>query len=251
VNKDYDMVQQGAAPQLQDLYALKEASKISVPTTEQQMMRTLKAFTVLLHTMLGAMNPLTLAFKKEIVDLYDNYQPMVETCIASLRGQPIYTQMVQWVQLRCNACYWNAVVHTVTGVVRVTDFTALFNNIQYKHWNKPNIPKKYLTDPKPAPSKHGGSKGGASRGTTSGAGSRAKPHRTSNEQQRLRNVKFLDQLKDVGFQIGKATTFLRNATPDGKGMATPPKDGRWCDVLLELAHQRPLLESLRAPGLSH
>jgi hypothetical protein len=49
VNKDYDMVQQGAAPQLQDLYALKEASKIAVPTTENQMLRTLKAFTVLLY----------------------------------------------------------------------------------------------------------------------------------------------------------------------------------------------------------
>jgi hypothetical protein len=50
VNKDYGMVQQGAAPQLQDLYALKEASKISIPTMESQMLRTLKAFTVLLHT---------------------------------------------------------------------------------------------------------------------------------------------------------------------------------------------------------
>jgi hypothetical protein len=88
------MVQQGAAPQLQDLYALKEASKIAVPTTENQMVRTLKAFMVLLYTMLGASHPLTLAFKREIVDQYDNYQPVVETYIASLPGQPIYTQML-------------------------------------------------------------------------------------------------------------------------------------------------------------
>jgi hypothetical protein len=68
VNKDYDMVQQGAAPQLQDLYALKEASKIAVPTTENQMVRTLKAFTVLLYTVLGANHPLSMTFKREIVD---------------------------------------------------------------------------------------------------------------------------------------------------------------------------------------
>jgi hypothetical protein len=131
VNKDYDVVQQGAAPQLQDLYALKEAGKISVPSTEQQMMRTLKAYAVLLHTMLGAANPLTRAFKREIVDQYDNYQPVVETYVASLRGKPVYTQMVRWVQLRCNA-YWRAVMRTVTGVVRAPDFLALFNDIQYK-----------------------------------------------------------------------------------------------------------------------
>jgi hypothetical protein len=49
VNKeDYNMVQQGAAPQLQDLYALKD-----------QMMRTLKVFTV----MLGATNSFVLALE--------------------------------------------------------------------------------------------------------------------------------------------------------------------------------------------
>jgi hypothetical protein len=58
INQTYDLVQQGTAPQLQDLYALKEASKISVPTTEQQMIHTLKAFTVLLYTVVGPNSPL-------------------------------------------------------------------------------------------------------------------------------------------------------------------------------------------------
>jgi hypothetical protein len=64
MNKDYDMAQQGAAPQLQDLYVLKEASKILVPTTEQQMVQTLKAFTVHLFTMVGPTHPLYLAPSK-------------------------------------------------------------------------------------------------------------------------------------------------------------------------------------------
>jgi hypothetical protein len=90
INKDYDMVQQGAAPQLQDLYALKEASKISVPTTEQQMAQTLKAFTVLLYTMVGPTHPLYSATKRDLVDQYDTFQPLVVTYVASLRGQPVY-----------------------------------------------------------------------------------------------------------------------------------------------------------------
>jgi hypothetical protein len=70
-------------------------------------------------------------FKREIVDQYDTFQPVVETYVASLPGQPIYTQMLRWVQLRCNA-YWSTVVRTLTGVVRAPDFAVLFNNIQYK-----------------------------------------------------------------------------------------------------------------------
>jgi hypothetical protein len=101
--REYDLVQHGAAPQLQDLNALKEASKIAVPTTEQQMVQTFMAVAVLLCTVVGPENPLYLKFKRELVDEYGNFQPHVETYAASLRGQPVYTQMVRWVQLRCNA----------------------------------------------------------------------------------------------------------------------------------------------------
>jgi hypothetical protein len=83
VNKDYNMIQQGAAPQLQDLYVLKEVSKILVPTTKQQMMRTLKAFMVLLYTVLGPNNTLSIAFRQEIVDQYDDsIQFVVETYVS-------------------------------------------------------------------------------------------------------------------------------------------------------------------------
>jgi hypothetical protein len=168
VNKDYDLVQQGgAAPQpLQDIYALKEASKISVPTTKQQMPRTLKAFTVLLYTILGANNPLSITFKQQVVDQYDSFQPVVETYVASLPGQPIYTQMICWVQLWCNA-YWNAVVCTTTGVARAPDFAALLNDIQYKQWNRPNIPRKYLADQKPKNAHNAGQSAGG-RGCSAG-----------------------------------------------------------------------------------
>jgi hypothetical protein len=90
-------------------------------------------------------NPLYLKFKRESVDEYDNFQPLVETYSASLQGQPVYTQMVRWVQLRCNA-YFNVAVCMLTGTVRPPNFGGLYNDIQYKQWNRLSIPPKYLAE---------------------------------------------------------------------------------------------------------
>jgi hypothetical protein len=76
ISKDYNLVQQGATLQLQDLYALKETSKISVPTTEQQMIYTFKAFVVLLlYTVVGPANPLYQTFKRELVNQLTTFNP--------------------------------------------------------------------------------------------------------------------------------------------------------------------------------
>jgi hypothetical protein len=220
VNKDYDLVQQGAAPQLQDLYALKEASKISVPTTEQQMVRTFKAFAVLLYTVVGPANPLYQAFKGGLVDQYDNFQPLVETYVASLCGQPVHTQMVRWVQLRCNS-YWNAVVRTVTGNVRPPDFGGLYNDIQYKQWNRPNIHPKYLAEPK-APSK--GSTAGGPSGSTAGRAATPKSKTpAAQEPDRLRNADYDEAFKFLSTKMGKVSSFLKKVAPPGKTYGFPPK----------------------------
>jgi hypothetical protein len=227
VNKDYDMVQQGAAPQLQDLYALKEASKISVPNSEQQMVRTLKAYTVLLYTVVGPTHPLYLATKRDLVDQYDTYQPLVETYVASLRGQPVYTQMVRWVQLRCNA-YWNLVVRSSTGSTRAPDFSALYNDIQYKQWNRPSIPKQYLSDTKAAGGSPALNESGGSAGQTFPKKAPAAPQskKTNNDPpDRLRNSNFDDEvLRPLGVRIGRVALFLKKIAPAGKHMAVPPKN---------------------------
>jgi hypothetical protein len=222
VNQTYDLVQQGAAPQLQDLYALKEASKISVPTTEQQMIRTLKAFTVLLYTVVGPSNPLYRAFKHELIDPYDSFQPVVETYVASLPGQPIYTQMVRWAQLRCNA-YWEAVVRSTTGTVRAPEFGALYSDIQYKQWNRPAIPRKYLATPKTT---SGGNASGGATGDTAGRAAVAKKKVVTTPEaeapDRLRNPAFKEELRALGLKIGKVSSFLVKAAPAGKEKAAPP-----------------------------
>jgi hypothetical protein len=221
VNQTYDLVQQGAAPQLQDLYALKEASKISVPPTEQQMIRTLKAFTVLLYTVVGPSNSLYRAFKKKLIDLYNSFQPVIETYVASLPGQPVYTQMMRWAQLRCNA-YWDTVVRTLAGTVCAPEFGGLYSNIQYKQWNCPAIPRKYLAAPKTAGAEKGAS-GGKATGDTAGRGAtKKKVTPDADGPDRLRNAAFKEELHQIRFKVGKVTTFLQKAAPPGKEKASPP-----------------------------
>ena len=83
MSKEYNLGQEGAAPQLQDNYVFKEASKGAVPATGQQMFRTVTACAVHLYTVVGPTNHLYMTFKKELVDQYDKFQPLVETYEAS------------------------------------------------------------------------------------------------------------------------------------------------------------------------
>jgi hypothetical protein len=107
----------------------------------------------------------------------------------------------------------------VMGAVRAPAFTVLFNETQYKQWKWPNIPWKYLSDPKPkaAPS-------GANLGDPSMSNSRQAPGdapaggcggTNKATAQRLRNLKFQENLRFTGFKICKVATFLENSAPDG------------------------------------
>jgi hypothetical protein len=155
---------------------------------------------------------LYLTFKKELVEQYDNFQLLVET---SLRGQPVHTQMVRWVQLRCNA-YWNAVVRTLSGTVRPPDFGGLYNNIQCKQWNRPTIPPKYLA----VKAKDKGGEGGVSgKGGGQGAPAPAPAQKQKppvQEPDRLRNGALNKELRQLGLKVGKVSSFLKKIAPPGK-----------------------------------
>jgi hypothetical protein len=83
---------------------------------------------------------------------------------------------------------------TITGVVRAPDFVVLFNNIQYKEWNCPSTPRKYLVDPKPKSTPSGAKLGGAgliNAGRMTGATPSTGGGRGgTQEHQRLHNLKF-------------------------------------------------------------
>ena len=124
MNNMYDMIQQGAQPNLSDLFTLKEASKISVPTNESQCLRTLKSFAVLLATLLGTTSAIYKVFKRDVVEAFETHQTAVETYALSLPGKPIYAEILRWVQLRFQS-YWSLVVRTTTGLVAPPRFDDL------------------------------------------------------------------------------------------------------------------------------
>jgi hypothetical protein len=116
MNNMYDMrIQQGAQPNLSDLFTLKAASKISIPVNESQCLRTLKSFAVLLATLLGTTSRIYKAFKTDVVDAFEAHQPAVETYTLSLPGKPIYAEILRWVKL-CFHSYWSRVICTPTGI---------------------------------------------------------------------------------------------------------------------------------------
>jgi hypothetical protein len=130
--------------------------------------------------------------------------------------------MVRWASYAVTL-YWDAVVRMQTGSVRTPEFGGLCSDIQYKQWNRPAIPRKYLAEPKTSKSAGGNATGGAT-GNNAGQAptTKKKVPPDSNGPDRLRNTAFKEELRQIGFRVGKVAMFLQKNTPPGKERATPP-----------------------------
>jgi hypothetical protein len=160
MNNMYDMIQQGAQPNLSDLFTLKVASKISIPVNKSQCLRTLKSYAVLLATLLGTTSRIYKAFKTDVVDAFEAHQPAVETYTLSLPGKPIYAEILCWVQLRFHL-YWSCVIRTPTGIVPPPKFNNLYEQMTYKQWIRLTLPLAYVPNQiKAPPADHGQSEEG-------------------------------------------------------------------------------------------
>jgi hypothetical protein len=117
------------APSLTDILDLKAASRVSMPTKESQMLRTMRSFAVLLAVILGSNSPLYLAYRRDIVDAYDVVQPRLETLADQYPNEPIHAQLLRWIQLRLHK-YWSE-AEIVLGPVELPNFKLLFEAIRY------------------------------------------------------------------------------------------------------------------------
>jgi hypothetical protein len=118
------------SPSVTDILDLKAASKISMPTKESQMLRTMLAFGVVLAVALGASSELYKAYKRDVIDSYDVIQPKLEALAALHPHEPVYAQVLRWLQLRLQE-YWTE-VEVAGGRVNPPHFKMLFEAIQYK-----------------------------------------------------------------------------------------------------------------------
>ena len=80
-----------------------------------------------------------------MVDAYEDVSPTLENYAERRAGQPVYAQVLRWLQLRFNE-YWRQAQRNNLGPVAVPDFTALYTAIKYKNWLPPEIPLMYLRE---------------------------------------------------------------------------------------------------------
>jgi hypothetical protein len=96
----HELLKEGL-PTLTDILDLKAASKVSMPTKESQMLRTLRSFGVVLAVIVGVSSDLYQDYKEDV-------QPRLETLAETNPGQLVYAQVLRWLQLRFHE-YWTDV----------------------------------------------------------------------------------------------------------------------------------------------
>ncbi len=149
LNSLHDLLYMGT-PQLTDLWAMKAANKLWVPTKLSQLVRTMKSFAVVLATVVGTDSLIYQCYKAQVVDTYEDVSPALENYAERRADQPVYAQVLRWLQLRFNE-YWRQSQRSTYGPVAVPDFTALYTAIKYKNWIPPEIPVMYLREGELAP----------------------------------------------------------------------------------------------------
>jgi hypothetical protein len=103
----HKIIREGS-PSVTDILDLKAASQILMPTKESQMLRTMRAFGVVLAVALGTSLELYKSNKEDVIDSYDVIQPKLEALAELYPEELIYAQVLRWLQLRLQE-YWTEV----------------------------------------------------------------------------------------------------------------------------------------------
>jgi hypothetical protein len=220
----HELLQDGA-PSLTDILDLKAASKISMPTKESQMLRTLRAFGVVLAVAVGVTSDLYRAYKHEVIDAYEGIQPKLETLAEANPRELVYAQFLRWLQLRFQE-YWTD-AEVAVGQVDPPNFKMLVTAIRYKQWLRPEIPAGYFCKPKPRflqPPDNGRVPGGWGSIPVPRA-PRANPPAPApaSRHSYLRNANARSTLLNKGEALGKINVFLK-VVGDGQIAAVPKNE---------------------------
>jgi hypothetical protein len=114
-------------PSVKDILDLKAASRISMLTKKSQMLRMMRAFEVVLAVALGTSSQLYKTYKKDVIDSYNALQPKPEALVELYPQEPIYAQVLRWLQLRLQESWTK--VEVASGRVRPPNFTMIFEAI--------------------------------------------------------------------------------------------------------------------------
>jgi hypothetical protein len=210
LNKMSDLLREGT-PRLDDILDLKAAGKLAIPTRESQMSQTLRSFSVVLAVALGLRNECYKAYKTSILDKYEHVQPMLETLADTYPAEPIYAQVLCWLQLRFHE-YWLELELTI-AYVDPPQFAALYEAIRYRQWMRPALPANYLASLKKRRTPAGKSEPPPRTTDT--------PAKPKSDGSYVANPHKIQKLVDKGEAVGKISTFLKSAGTDGRSAPVP------------------------------
>ena len=122
LNSLHDLLYLGM-PQLTDLWVMKAANKLWIPTKLSQLVRTLKSLAVVLAMVIGTESLLYQCYKAQIVDAFDEESLTLEAYAERHPAQPVYTQILRWLHLRFNK-YWRQAQRNIAGPFTVQKLVA-------------------------------------------------------------------------------------------------------------------------------
>jgi hypothetical protein len=160
----YDDLREGTSATLGDFQSLRETEKVGFPYSMTEVTHCFKSFRVLLHTLLGALHPLTTHWD-QFVSLWIGRESRLQEQLSMAQ----YSLVLRWLQIRFSA--WFTDQHREPIQIGIPDFTALITKILYEEAWEPTLPLKYqLPLPPPPGGRGGGGGGGAGRGRGAGGG---------------------------------------------------------------------------------
>ena len=228
LNSLHDLLYMGT-PQLTDLWAMKAANKLWIPTKASQLVRTIKSFAVVLATVLGTNSLLYQVYKKQIVDAYDEVSPTLETYAERHPMQPVYAQVLRWLQLRFHD-YWRQAQRSTQGPTTVPEFSSLYESIKYKNWIPPEIPAIYMRDSEPSNAVILGTHPSLNNQPSTSGGPPFTPEGKKPTPKIQKNDDVPDSVRALAVNVGKIQKFLEVM---GDGRAPPiPKNNRGQEMCL-------------------
>ena len=144
LNEMHDTMLDGA-PTLSDIINLKAAAKITIPTDALQVSITVRAFAVVLAVVLGNQHPVYVGYREQVADKIDVMLSPLGDLAQGHPTEPIYAQVLRWLQLRFNS-YWTNLGTTLDGRVAPPNFAELWEAIQFHEWKRPSLPPAYLPE---------------------------------------------------------------------------------------------------------
>jgi hypothetical protein len=169
-------------------------------------------------------------------------QPKLETLADTYQSEPVYAQVLRWIQLRFHE-HWIELELTIS-YVEPPRFSALYEAIRYQQWMCPAIPANYLATPK----KKRVATEKAEKASTKGTDSSATTQKSDGSY--VANTNKIQKLVEKGGG-GWEDRDLPQIRRNGRQIGTGAENHCWIGNVPRVAYQGRLLHQLSTTQVKH